>query len=75
MKDTRKSFYGPKILTEYFQRYRVIYGHYQVKKLTGQFSQHPLHLLPFLPLTVIRISLWLFKTQNILILMAFTVLN
>lgn len=66
--------YGPKILTEYFQqRYRIIYGHYQVKKTNRQFPQHPLHLLPFLPLTVIRMSLWLFKTQNILILMAFTV--
>ncbi len=67
---------GPRTLMEYFQqRYRIIYGHYQVKKLTGQSPQHPLHLLPVFPLRVIYLSLQFSKTQDVPTLAAFILIE
>jgi cellulose synthase/poly-beta-1,6-N-acetylglucosamine synthase-like glycosyltransferase len=57
---------GPKTINEYFQqRRRVIYGHYQVRKLTGESPQHLMYLIPVLPVRAIKLSLWLAKTQDI----------
>lgn len=63
---------GPKTLKEYFQqRQRIIYGHYQVRRLTGQSPQNPMQLLTVHPLTVFTLSLWLLKNQSLPTLMTF----
>jgi cellulose synthase/poly-beta-1,6-N-acetylglucosamine synthase-like glycosyltransferase len=63
---------GPKTLKEYFeQRRRVIYGHYQVRKLTGESPQHLMYLMPALPVRVFRMGLWVVRTQDIPTLMVF----
>ena len=65
---------GPQSIHEYFQqRRRVIYGHYQVKKLTGESPQHLMHLMPVLPTKVLELGLWLVRTQDPLTLVAFMV--
>jgi len=63
---------GPQTIREYFQqRRRVIYGHYQVKKLTGESPQHLMYLMPVLPSRVFRLGLWLIGNQDVPTLMAF----
>jgi cellulose synthase/poly-beta-1,6-N-acetylglucosamine synthase-like glycosyltransferase len=65
---------GPKTVKEYFQqRRRVIYGHYQVKKMTGASPQHLMHLLPVYPTKVLGLCSWLFKTQYISTLTVFII--
>jgi poly-beta-1,6-N-acetyl-D-glucosamine synthase len=69
---SRVFIYGPTNFTEYFQqRRRVLYGHHQVKKLTGEAPQHLLYLIPLHPIKVIKLSLWLTKEHDILTLIAF----
>ena len=69
---SRVSICGPRTVIEYLQqRRRVIYGHYQVRKLTGESTQHLMHLLPVIPVRVIKLGLWLVRTQNIRILTVF----
>jgi cellulose synthase/poly-beta-1,6-N-acetylglucosamine synthase-like glycosyltransferase len=63
---------GPQTIHEYLhQRRRVIYGHHQVKKLTGESPQHLMYLMPVLPTKVIELGFWLVRTQNTLTLTAF----
>ena len=67
---------GPKTIKEYFQqRRRVIYGHYQVKKLTGESPQHLMHLMPVFPKKVIKLGLRLAKTQDIPTLTVFVLVE
>jgi poly-beta-1,6-N-acetyl-D-glucosamine synthase len=56
---------GPMTFQEYFrQRRRILFGHYQIRKLTGKSPQYLVHLLPHHPLKIIKMSLWLFKNNT-----------
>jgi cellulose synthase/poly-beta-1,6-N-acetylglucosamine synthase-like glycosyltransferase len=58
--DSYISICGPKTFQEYFQqRRRVVFGHYQIRKLTGASSQYLVHMLPLQPRRSIRLALWL----------------
>jgi cellulose synthase/poly-beta-1,6-N-acetylglucosamine synthase-like glycosyltransferase len=51
---------GPKTYKEYFQqRRRVIFGHYQLRKLTGESPQYLVHMMPLHPLRTLKLTLWL----------------
>jgi len=55
---------GPVTFKEYFaQRRRILFGHYQIRKLTGRSPQHLMHMLPLYPLKTIKLLLWLL-TKN-----------
>ncbi len=63
---------GPSTFQEYFQqRRRIIFGHFQIKKLTGESSQYLVHLLPLHPLQTLKLSLWLFTKYDPMTMMAF----
>jgi cellulose synthase/poly-beta-1,6-N-acetylglucosamine synthase-like glycosyltransferase len=54
------SICGPKTFPEYFQqRRRIIYGHYQLRKLTGETPQYLVHMLPQHPVRIAKLALWL----------------
>lgn len=56
---------GPMTFQEYFrQRRRILFGHYQIRKLTGKSPQYLVHLLPLHPLKTLKMSLWLFKNNT-----------
>jgi cellulose synthase/poly-beta-1,6-N-acetylglucosamine synthase-like glycosyltransferase len=69
---SRVSIRGPETLSDYFkQRRRVIFGHHQVKKLTGQTPQY---FVPLLRLDLKRkknLFYWLFTEYDIFVLLAF----
>ncbi len=51
---------GPKTYREYFQqRRRVIFGHYQLRRLTGEPPQYLVHMLPSHPFRVVKLGLWM----------------
>ncbi|MFB3888386.1 MAG: glycosyltransferase family 2 protein [Candidatus Bathyarchaeia archaeon] len=51
---------GPETFREYFQqRRRIIFGHYQLRRLTGEAPQYLVHLMPLHPMQVMRLALWL----------------
>jgi len=63
---------GPGTFHEYFeQRRRIIFGHFQIKKLTGESSQYLVHLLPLHPLQTLKLCLWLFAKYDPVTLFAF----
>lgn len=69
--NSRVSICGPKTLSEYFiQRRRVLIGHWQIKKSTGDSPQHLLYLLPIYPKKVAKLLLGLCEEQG---LPAFTI--
>jgi cellulose synthase/poly-beta-1,6-N-acetylglucosamine synthase-like glycosyltransferase len=60
------SMCGPRSYSEYFQqRRRVIYGHYQVRKLTGETPQYLVHMIPLHPLQVAKLTIWLLKEYDL----------
>lgn len=70
---SRVSICGPQTFVDYFnQRRRVLVGHHQVKKMTGEAPQHLLYLLPLHPIRVVKLFLWLFKKHGFLSVLAFT---
>jgi len=59
------SICGPKTFREYFQqRRRVIFGHYQLRKLTGESAQYLVHMLPLYPIRTAKLALWLFAKYD-----------
>lgn len=70
--DSSVSIRGPETLTDYFrQRRRVICGHYQIKKMTGDLSQYSLLFSnPFSKVSA-ELLLWMIKQFDILDLAAF----
>jgi poly-beta-1,6-N-acetyl-D-glucosamine synthase len=63
---------GPGTFQEYFQqRRRIIFGHFQIKKLTGESSQYLVHLMPLHPLQSLKLSLWLFRKYDPMTMFAF----
>lgn len=60
------SMCGPRSYSEYFQqRRRVIYGHYQVRKLTGETPQYLVHMIPLHPLQVAKLTIWLLREYDL----------
>ncbi len=58
--ESQVSICGPKTYREYFQqRRRVIFGHYQLRKLTGEAPQYLVHMMPLHPHRVAKLTLWL----------------
>ena len=58
--DSRISICGPRTFLEYFQqRRRVVFGHYQIRKLTGESSQYLVHMMPLQPSRSMKLALWL----------------
>ena len=59
--EAQVSMCGPKTFREYFQqRRRVIFGHYQLRKLTGESPQYLVHMMPLHPVQTVKLALWLF---------------
>ncbi len=72
--DCKISMCGPKTYAEYFaQRRRIIFGHLQLRKLTGQSSQYLAHLAPTQPVRTARFISWLFTQYDPITLGAFFV--
>src|SRR3972149_6364636 len=70
--ESRVSICGPQTFADYYkQRRRVLFGHYQVKKLAGESPQHLMHLMPHHPIRVMKLGLWLFRNQDIPTLLVF----
>jgi cellulose synthase/poly-beta-1,6-N-acetylglucosamine synthase-like glycosyltransferase len=58
--DSQISICGPKTFKEYFQqRRRVVFGHYQLRRLTGETPQYLVHMLPHQPLRTVKLVMWL----------------
>ncbi len=58
--ESKVSICGPQTFKEYFvQRRRVLFGHYQIKKITGEAPQYLLHMMPFQPLRTAKLVMWL----------------
>jgi cellulose synthase/poly-beta-1,6-N-acetylglucosamine synthase-like glycosyltransferase len=58
--ESKVSICGPKTYREYFQqRRRVIFGHYQLRKLTGESPQYLVHMMPLHPVRAVKLYLWL----------------
>jgi cellulose synthase/poly-beta-1,6-N-acetylglucosamine synthase-like glycosyltransferase len=58
--EAQVSICGPKTFQEYFQqRRRIIFGHYQLRKLTGESPQYLVHMMPLHPISTMKLILWL----------------
>ena len=56
---------APTTFKEYFQqRRRIIFGHYQIRKLTGESAQYLVHLMPLQPFQTFKLVLWLFAKYD-----------
>ncbi len=65
---------GPQTYREYFeQRRRIIFGHFQLRKLTGQSSQYLAHMAPTQPMRTLKLLSWLFTKYDPATLGAFFV--
>src|SRR3990170_7734178 len=70
--ESRVSICGPQTFPDYFkQRRRVLFGHNQVRKTTGESPQHLVYLLPLYPIQVMKLLRWLCMTYDPPLLMAF----
>lgn len=70
--ESRVSICGPKTFQEYFQqRRRIIFGHYQIRKLTGESPQYLVHLMPLHPVRTAKLALWLITKNDIIALTTF----
>jgi len=67
------SICGPKTFSDYFrQRKRVLIGHWQTKKTTGDSPQHLIYLLPLYPKKVIKLLLGLCAEYGLVTFAIFT---
>jgi cellulose synthase/poly-beta-1,6-N-acetylglucosamine synthase-like glycosyltransferase len=70
--ESEVSICGPKTYREYFQqRRRVIFGHYQLRKLTGESPQYLVHMMPSHPIRTAKLVLWLVTKYDPLTLLTF----
>src|SRR3972149_9004764 len=70
--ESRVSICGPQTFADYYkQRRRVLFGHHQVKKTTGESPQHLIYLLPLYPIQVMKLLRWLFMKYDLPTLIAF----
>lgn len=64
--------HGPDSFQEYFQqRRRIIFGHYQIRKLTGESPQYLVHMMPTHTLQAFRLLPWLFIKNSPFVTAAF----
>lgn len=71
-RDATVLIHGPETFAEYVsQRRRILWGHRQVKKLTGESPQHLAYLLPLYPARVLKLLLWLCSANSPHIVLAF----
>ena len=67
---------GPETISDYFkQRRRIIWGHNQVRKLTGKSPQHVLHMIPLNPSGGFKLLLKLFSELGLLSFAVFIILE
>lgn len=65
-KESQVFMCGPKTFSDYYkQRKRVLFGHHQIKKVTGESPQHLLYLFPQNPKEVIKLLSWAIKKLSI----------
>jgi poly-beta-1,6-N-acetyl-D-glucosamine synthase len=70
--DCTVSMCGPRTYKEYFeQRRRIIFGHFQLRKLTGESSQYLIHMAPAQPVRTLKLISWLFTKYDLASLSAF----
>jgi biofilm PGA synthesis N-glycosyltransferase PgaC len=70
--EAQVSICGPRTFREYFQqRRRVIFGHYQLRKLTGESPQYLVHMMPLHPVKTVKLVLWLFTQYDSVTLATF----
>jgi biofilm PGA synthesis N-glycosyltransferase PgaC len=70
------SICGPKSVLDYFrQRRRIIFGHYQVKKLTGKTPQYLIHMLPLHPIRGVKLTLGICKEWGLRLFSTFILLE
>ena len=66
------SISGPQTIPDYFkQRRRILWGHYQIKKLTGKSPQHIIHMFPLELSKGLKLTLKLFSENRIQNVLAF----
>ena len=66
------SITGPKTFLDYFkQRRRILWGHNQVKKLTGKSPQYIIHMIPLEPSKGLKLTLKLLSEYQIYTVLAF----
>ena len=57
--ESRVLICGPRTFRDYFkQRRRILMGHRQIKKMTGESPQHLIFLFPLYPIRVIKLLQW-----------------
>jgi cellulose synthase/poly-beta-1,6-N-acetylglucosamine synthase-like glycosyltransferase len=70
------SICGPQTFGDYLkQRRRVLFGHYQARRITGESPQHLFFLFPLFPVQVIKLLLWFCKTYGLIAFFAFVVVE
>jgi len=75
-KESQVLICGPKTFVDYCkQRRRILYGHYQIKKVTGQTPQHLIYLLPHHPKEVIKLLSLALKKHGFSIIFIFTLVE
>jgi biofilm PGA synthesis N-glycosyltransferase PgaC len=66
------SICGPQTFTDYFkQRRRVLFGHYQVREMTGEAPQHLIFLFPIYPIRALKSILWFCMEYGLLNFLTF----
>ena len=74
--DAAVSICGPKNFSDYFkQRQRILIGHWQTKKTTGDSPQHLIYLLPIYPRKVANLLLGLCQEYGLLPFFVFTLVE
>jgi cellulose synthase/poly-beta-1,6-N-acetylglucosamine synthase-like glycosyltransferase len=74
--EARVSICGPQTFTDYIkQRRRVLFGHYQVRRMTGESPQHLIFLLPLYPIRVMKLIFWFCKEHGLLAFLTFVVVE
>jgi biofilm PGA synthesis N-glycosyltransferase PgaC len=60
------SICGPQSILDYLrQRRRIIFGHYQVRKLTGRIPQYMIHMMPLQPTRGLKLTLGQLKEWGV----------
>jgi biofilm PGA synthesis N-glycosyltransferase PgaC len=71
--DSGVSICGPKTFSDYVkQRRRILYGHHQLRKTTGESPQHLLYFFTQHPLFATKLLLWLAKKKGMPTFLVFT---
>lgn len=70
------SICGPRTFSDYIkQRRRILLGHSQVRKTTGEVPQHLLYLFPKHPVIVVQLLLWLIKKYGFITFFTFALVE